>query len=245
MPRRRPRFVALVDLVTSARTDRAAAIELIAQGHVQIDGRIVDNPRARVPATAAVVIRPARQLRGGIKLAAALEQFAVSIRGRIALDVGAAAGGFTTVLLAAGASRVYAVDAGFGQLLGSLRADRRVVNLERHNLGELDGNLIVDPIGVVTADVSYLSIAAAVPQLEVVKLDADCDLIALVKPMYELRAAAAPTAPEELRRALRHACAGIAAAGWTVQATMRSPVRGARGTVEFLVHARRGTRRAS
>jgi 23S rRNA (cytidine1920-2'-O)/16S rRNA (cytidine1409-2'-O)-methyltransferase len=244
MPKRRARFVALVDLVPATRSDRAEAIRLIIERLVQVDGRIVDNPRARVPATAAVVIRRPAPLRGAAKLSAALEHFAVPIRGRVALDVGAAAGGFTSVLLAAGASRVYAVDAGFGQLLGSLRADPRVVDLERHNLGGLDPKVVVDAIGAVTIDVSYLSVAAAVPQLEVVKLEPDCDLIALVKPMYELHAGTAPTTPEELARAVARACDGIAAAGWVVQGTMRSPVLGARGAVEFLVHARRAGRRA-
>jgi 23S rRNA (cytidine1920-2'-O)/16S rRNA (cytidine1409-2'-O)-methyltransferase len=108
-------------------------------------------------------LRTPQPLAGEAKLRAALAAFAPAVQGRIALDVGAAAGGFTRVLLEAGARRVYAVDAGFGQLLGSLRQDPRVVNLERTNLGVLDAALVPDPIELVTIDVSYISLASAVP----------------------------------------------------------------------------------
>ena len=105
------------------------------------------------------------------------------------LDLGAAAGGFTRVLLESGAARVYAVDAGFGQLLGSLRQDPRVVNLEATNVAALDTHLIPEPIEVVTIDVSYLALAAAVAQLDRITIVPGADLIGLVKPMFELRLA--------------------------------------------------------
>src|SRR5207248_8695281 len=113
---------------------------------------------------AAVLVSGPPLLRGETKLRAALAAFDVSVAGRVALDVGAAAGGFTRALLAAGARRVYAVDAGYGQLLGSLRQDPRVVNLEATNLGELSVDLIPDQVELVTLDLSYLALAAAVPQ---------------------------------------------------------------------------------
>jgi hypothetical protein len=110
---------------------------------VRVDGLIVTNPRACVPRGAAVTIAaPPTPPRGARKLAAGLDAFADPVAGRVALDLGAAAGGFTHALLAAGARRVYAVDAGHGQLLGSLRADGRVVNLERTNLADLTGVLV-------------------------------------------------------------------------------------------------------
>jgi len=178
-------------------------------------------------------------LRGEAKLRAALERFDVPVRGRVCLDLGAAAGGFTRVLLEADAARVYAVDAGFGQLLGSLRQDPRVVNLEATNVARLDTKLVPAPIEVVTVDVSYLALAAAVAQLDRIELAAGADLIGLVKPMFELRLATAPADPSVVEEATRRACAGIEAAGWRVIATMPSPVRGGRGAVEALVHARR------
>jgi 23S rRNA (cytidine1920-2'-O)/16S rRNA (cytidine1409-2'-O)-methyltransferase len=178
-------------------------------------------------------------LRGEAKLRAALSGFDVRVAGRVCLDLGAAAGGFTRVLLEAGASRVYAVDAGFGQLLGSLRQDPRVVNLEATNVAALDTRLVPNPIEVVTIDVSYLALAAAVVQLDRITIASDADLIGLVKPMFELRLATAPSDPLIVDAAIERAAAGIVAAGWEVMGAMPSPVLGGRGAVEALVHARR------
>ena len=168
----------------------------------------------------------------------ALSAMAVPVTGRIALDVGAAAGGFTRVLLEAGAARVYAVDAGHGQLLGSLRQDPRVVALERTNLGALGPHVVPDVVEVVTMDLSYLPVARAAPQLEAVRLSPTADLVALVKPQHEL-GLGAPPGDQGVAQAVEHATAGLAACGWDVVASTRSPVLGARGAVEWLVHARR------
>ena len=168
----------------------------------------------------------------------ALRAMAVPVTGRIALDVGAAAGGFTRVLLEAGAARVYAVDAGHGQLLGSLRQDPRVVALERTNLGALGPHVVPDVVEVVTMDLSYLPVARAAPQLEAVRLSPTADLVALVKPQHEL-GLGAPPGDQGVARAVEHAAAGLAACGWDVVASTRSPVLGSRGAVEWLVHARR------
>jgi 23S rRNA (cytidine1920-2'-O)/16S rRNA (cytidine1409-2'-O)-methyltransferase len=143
--------------------DAADAIE---RGLVRVDGRIVTNPRSLVPDGASVTLVSREvPLRGEAKLEAALAAFGVDVRGRVALDLGASAGGFTRALLRAGAARVYAVDAGYGQLLGSLRQDQRVVDLERTNLGALSAALVPDEVGVVTADLSYVPLAVALPQL--------------------------------------------------------------------------------
>jgi 23S rRNA (cytidine1920-2'-O)/16S rRNA (cytidine1409-2'-O)-methyltransferase len=183
---------------------------------------------------------PARgPLRGEAKLRTALRAFDITVDGRVALDVGAAAGGFTRVLLEAGAVKVYAVDAGHGQLLGSLRQDSRVINLEAVNVGHLDTRLVPDEIGVVSIDVSYLSLASAVGQLDRVAFAAGADLIGLVKPMFELRLATAPTDLAVAQSAAERAAAGITAAGWTVLRVVASPVSGARGAREMLLHARR------
>jgi 23S rRNA (cytidine1920-2'-O)/16S rRNA (cytidine1409-2'-O)-methyltransferase len=214
--------------------------EHIAEHGVLVDGQVVHNPRSLVREGARIELRTETRLRGEAKLEAALAAFEVSVAGRVALDVGAAAGGFTRVLLGAGASRVYAVDVGFGQLLGSLRQDPRIVSLERVNVGELDEALVPDVVEVITVDLSYLSLAQAVPQLETVRIDERADLIALVKPMFELALPAPPTTTPELDGAVERVVAAVETSGWDVQGSIRSPVEGARGAVEFLLHARRG-----
>ncbi len=195
--------------------------------------------RPRPPRAPDLLATTHAPLRGEAKLRAALTEFGVQVTGRVCLDLGAAAGGFTRVLLESGAARVYAVDAGFGQLLGSLRQDERVINLEATNVSVLDSQLIPEAIEAVTIDVSYLALAAAVAQLDRITIAPGADLIGLVKPMFELRLARAPVDPETVDAATARAVAGIAETGWEIVGVMPSPVLGGRGAVEALVHARR------
>jgi 23S rRNA (cytidine1920-2'-O)/16S rRNA (cytidine1409-2'-O)-methyltransferase len=204
------------------------------------------TPASLVRSDAAIEVRNEVRiaLRGEAKLAAALETFAVRVRSRVCLDLGAVAGGFTRVLLAAGASRVYAVDAGHGQLLGSLRQDRAVVNLERTNLADLDRKLVPDRIDLVTADLSYISLARAIPQLDGrVTFAPYADLLGLVKPQFELGLARPPAEPGEIARAAERASVGVERGDWRVVGVEMSPVSGTRGSVELLLHARRGRER--
>jgi 23S rRNA (cytidine1920-2'-O)/16S rRNA (cytidine1409-2'-O)-methyltransferase len=213
--------------------------EAIETGRVLVAGKPVLNPRARVAESAPITVEPELVLRGVAKLEAAITAFHVAVEGRIALDCGAAAGGFTTVLLDHGAERVYAVDAGFGQLRGELRQNPRVVNLERTNLGELTTDLVPDVLGLVTFDLSYLSIARAIRELDRVQLTPDAELVALVKPMFELALGRPPEDSERLAAAVAAARQGVEDAHWKVLAVQESPTRGGRGAVEFLLHARR------
>lgn len=213
--------------------------QAIRDGQVTVDGRIVTNPASIVGPGSHIALQHPAPLRGEAKLQAALARFPLAAAGRIALDVGAAAGGFTRTLLAHGAARVYAVDAGHGQLLGSLRQDPRVVNLEATNLGSLNRALVPDVIDLVTLDLSYLSLTAAIPQLDAIAIAADADLVALVKPMFELQLSRPPGDRPRLEEALQRAIEGVGAAGWRVLSTMESPVLGSRGAVEFLIHAHR------
>jgi 23S rRNA (cytidine1920-2'-O)/16S rRNA (cytidine1409-2'-O)-methyltransferase len=215
--------------------------DAIRRGEVQVDGRINRNPASVVGRGSTVSLTAPPVLRGEAKLTAALHAFRLDPEGRTCLDIGAAAGGFSTVLLAAGARRVYAVDAGHGQLLGTLRQNPRVVNLEATNLGDLNQSLVPEPIDLFTLDLSYLSLTAAVPQLDVLEIGPDAEMVALVKPMFELHLSTPPSDRERLEEALRVAQSGIEIAGWAVVDSMESPVTGSRGAVEFLVHARRAT----
>jgi len=233
---RRPRTLA------KALADTFPAIEdpvrTIEDGGVAVDGKINRNPASVIGTGSSVTLTAPTILRGEAKLRAAIESFGVRVHGRTALDVGASTGGFTRVLLREGATRVYAVDAGHGQLLGSLRQDPRVVNLEATNLGDLTRDLVPHPIGLFCLDLSYLSLADAAPQLDRIRRVDGCDMIALVKPMFELHLPHPPDDRPRLEEALHLAGAGIARAGWEIVATIESPVTGARGAVEFLLYAR-------
>ena len=235
---RRLRLVRLLDELARQRPGVEHPDRLILAGLVRVDGRIVTNPRSLVRRGSPLRVTEPVELRGSTKLRAALAHFPVRVPGRTALDLGAAAGGFTRVLLEAGARRVYAVDAGHGQLVGELRQDPRVVNLERTNLAALDSRLVPHAVGLVTVDLSYLSLAEALPQLAGLRFAAGAELVALVKPQFELGLSATPVEPAVLERARGHATAGIERAGWQVLDTMESPVRGARGATEFFAWAR-------
>ncbi|MEX0873543.1 MAG: SAM-dependent methyltransferase [Actinomycetota bacterium] len=232
------RNVRLLDELSRVRPDLEDPPGAIDAGLVRVNGSVVTNPDSRIERGASIVVARATDLRGRRKLAAALDGFGVLVDGRVALDVGAAAGGFTSALLERGARRVYAVDAGHGQLLGSLRQDDRVVNLEGTNIADLDRTLVPDRVDLVTIDVSYLSLSDAVGQVTMLTFSPAAELVGLVKPMFELRLAEAPTDTETLARAMEAAERGISAAGWLVTGRMRSAVGGAKGAIEGFVHAR-------
>jgi len=241
--RHRARFVALVDLLARLRPD--VDLDAITDGRVLVDGRVLTNPRARVRADVSLRVAPEPRLRGTIKLTHALDEFGLDVVDRVAVDVGASAGGFTVALLQRGAARVYAVDAGIGELLGQLRNDARVVNLEGHNLGVLDGSVVPDRVDLVTMDLSYLALHDAVPQLARLDLAGDADLVVLVKPTFELGRGALAATDSDVIAATRRAVAGIVASGWTVVETCDAPRTGRRGAREAFVHARRARTRVS
>lgn len=198
------------------------------------------NPESQVRDDARIVVRRAKELRGEVKLAAGLDAFTkpVEIAGEVCLDVGASTGGFTTELLRRGARFVYAVDAGHGQLLGSLRQDPRVKNLESTNASELTTQLIPQAIDVVTVDVSYSPLRAIVPDITgALRFSPAAVMIALVKPMFELQAASLPTERADLERAANSGEAALDSAGWHVDQVIESPVRGNGGAVEFFIRA--------
>ena len=238
MPRRkRARFVALLTLLQRRFPDLDEPARLIGEGAVVVDGAAATNPRMCVRADAAVRVQRPRPLRGTIKLGCALRAFGVCPAGAVALDLGAAAGGFTQALLDAGAARVYAVDAGAGQLRGSLRANPKVINLERTNLADLDRRLIPEPAELVTMDLSYLAVAGAIGQVDRRLLAPGAQLIALVKPTFELHAATLADQPRQVRAAVRAAARALADHGWQVLGQQPSPILGAKGAVEVFLHA--------
>jgi 23S rRNA (cytidine1920-2'-O)/16S rRNA (cytidine1409-2'-O)-methyltransferase len=237
--------VALIDLLHRRDPPLDDAGAALAEFRVLVDGVIVTNPAARVRTDAAVVVRDRRQPQGVTKLGSALDRLDVAVEGRLGMDVGACTGGFTLALLHRGARRVVAVDVGYGQLLGSLQQDERVVNLERTNVSDLTPELVAAPevLGglpdVVVADVTKIPLRQVGRQLAERRVPAaGADLVGLVKPMFELATGELPTAPADLDRAVRLAESGLAGHGWTVVETIESAVRGHGGAVEYFVHAR-------
>ncbi|MDD4080718.1 MAG: TlyA family RNA methyltransferase [Eubacteriales bacterium] len=184
--------------------------------------------------------KPAYLARGGVKLAGALEHFGASPKGRVCLDAGASTGGFTDCLLKHGAKLVYAVDAGFGQLLGSLRQDSRVKNLERTNLSD-PALLSLDPRpDYATCDLSYLSLRESVPIYQGI-LGGRGTLICLVKPLFEVDDALARRTGVIEDSAYTPMLTDLAGflnslEGVAVNGVCPSPVRGNGGTVEFFFH---------
>lgn len=235
----RRQYVALISLMRDRLPHVDNPEDLVRRGHVLVDGAPISNVKAFVPADAGIKLRQPRPLRGTLKLAHAISVFGLDLKGVVAVDVGAAAGGFTQALLDAGAARVYAVDAGTGQLRGWLRADSRVVNLEDTNLGQLSAHLVPEPVDLVVMDLSYLSIAEAVPQLDELDLVAGARLVALVKPTFELHRGRLAAEPAQVSVAVHKAVDALRGAGWTPEGQTASPVKGSRGAVEVLLLATR------
>jgi 23S rRNA (cytidine1920-2'-O)/16S rRNA (cytidine1409-2'-O)-methyltransferase len=195
---------------------------------------------------AALVAAPAHPWvgRGGVKLAYALETWPVTVEGAVAADVGASTGGFTEVALSRGASKVYAVDVGRGQLHARLAGDPRVVNLEATDARDLSPALIPEPVDLVVTDVSFIGLAKALPAaLALVR--GGGELVALVKPQFEVgpeRVGKGGLVKDKAARldALEGVKAFLTASGWTLQATTDSPIEGGDGNREFLLWARKG-----
>jgi 23S rRNA (cytidine1920-2'-O)/16S rRNA (cytidine1409-2'-O)-methyltransferase len=182
--------------------------------------------------------------RGGEKLDAALDHFGIDVGGRSALDAGASTGGFTDCLLQRGAARVVAVDVGRGQLHPSLRGDPRVTVFERMNVRHLTPEHLSDErFPVVTADLSFISLRTVAANL-VALAAPGADLVVLVKPQFEAgrrevsRGRGVIRDPEVWERVVAEVAAAFASEGSDMIGTMRSPLTGADGNVEFLLHLR-------
>ena len=178
--------------------------------------------------------------RGGEKLDAALERFAIDVAGRRCLDAGASTGGFTDCLLQRGAAEVVAVDVGFGQLHERLRADPRVRNLERTNIRGVDADAVGGPVALTVGDLSFISLRTVLPAL-LGLTEPEGDLVLLVKPQFEAgrqeasRGKGVIRDPEVWRRVLEEVRSAAASQGATMMEAMASPLLGADGNREFLV----------
>lgn len=227
---------------------RERAQALILAGRVRVDQ--VERPKAGLQVSEATGIdvdgEEAWVSRGAHKLIGALDAFRVSCEGRIAADIGSSTGGFTEVLLARGASRVYAFDSGVGQLHERLRQDPRVILSERTNARHLDEQALPERPTLATMDVSFISILKILPALARV-LAPGADIVSLVKPQFEAGRAEVGSGGI-VRDAAVHGrvmlgvCESAEALGFHVVAVCRSAIDGAGGNREFFMHAIAGSK---
>jgi len=224
---------------------RAKARAAIEAGGVSANGRVVLKPSETLDEAAEVVAVAAHPWvgRGALKLVHALESWPVAVAGRVVMDVGASTGGFTEVCLVKGAARVYAVDVGRGQLHATLVGDPRVANLEATDARDLTPALIPDAPQLVVSDVSFIGLAKALPAALALAAE-DADLIALVKPQFEVgpdRVGKGGLVKDEAARAeaLAAVIAFLEGAGWVAQAAIDSPIAGGDGNLEYLLWAKK------
>jgi len=221
---------------------REKAQALIMAGEVLVDGQPAAKPGQSVPAESRIEVsaQPPYVSRGGIKLATALDHFAIRVAGRICLDVGASTGGFTDCLLQRGAARVHAVDVGSGQLDWKIRNDPRVVVHEKLNARYLQPADLGEPIHLAVCDVSFISVTLILPAIAPV-LHAAGEMVILVKPQFEVGKGQVGKGgivrETELQQA---ACSRVEAVARQLgfeTGIIESPILGAEGNREFLLYA--------
>ena len=219
---------------------RQQAQRLIMAGQVAVDDQVVDKAGTRVPVTAQVSVTGGLPYasRGGIKLEAAIEAFAIDPDGWIVADVGASTGGFTDCLLQHGARRVYAIDVGYGQLAWKLQQDPRVVVMDRTNARHLAA--LPEPVDLATIDVSFISLKLILPTVTG-WLREGGQIVALIKPQFEagrkqVGKGGVVRDPAVHRAILEDLTTWAASQGMGLGGLIRSPLTRPAGNVEFLAH---------
>ncbi|NVN88257.1 MAG: TlyA family RNA methyltransferase [Rhodopseudomonas sp.] len=241
-PRKRADVVLVERGLFESRARAQAAIEA---GLVIADGKPVAKPSEGIAEDAVLQAEPAHPWvsRGGVKLAGALEHYPIPIEGHICLDVGASTGGFTEVLLANGASLVFAVDVGRGQLHGSLHGHPRIVSMEETDIRSLQGQRLPQRPDVVVIDASFISLKAVLPAALSLAA-APMHLLALIKPQFEAtrkHAKRGVVRDEAVHQAVCDDVAAYAAAlGCEDIKVFASMIAGGDGNAEFFLGARRG-----
>ena len=236
------------DLAMLARDlaeSRSKAQALIIAGKVFSGARRIDKPGESVAVDAILEVRGPDHpwvSRGGVKLAHALDHFAIDPAGLVCLDIGASTGGFTHVLVTHGAARVYAVDVGHGQLAWALRNDPKVVVLERTNARHLTRAQVPEPVDLMVCDTSFIGLETVLPA-PLALAAPGARLVALIKPQFEVGKGRVGKGGVVRDKALHtEVCARISAwldglPGWRVLGVTESPIRGPEGNVEFLIAA--------
>jgi 23S rRNA (cytidine1920-2'-O)/16S rRNA (cytidine1409-2'-O)-methyltransferase len=234
-------------------SSRAQAQALVMAGKVFSGQRRLEKAGHRIGADQPIEVRGAPHpwvSRGGLKADHGLKNFRIPVEDAVALDIGASTGGFTDVLLARGAARVYAVDVGRGQLAWKLRQDPRVVVLEGVNARHLTRAQVTEPVDIVVCDASFIGLELVLPaSLALARRGAY--LMALIKPQFEVGKGRVGKGGVVRDAALHEEVVARLSAwlevdmGWSVLGVTESPIRGAEGNREFLISARNGDREGS
>jgi 23S rRNA (cytidine1920-2'-O)/16S rRNA (cytidine1409-2'-O)-methyltransferase len=230
---------------------RTRAQALILAGQVRVgegDGARLDHKAGDLVATETTLALTERDpyvSRGGHKLAAALDAFGIDPAGLVCLDAGASTGGFSDVLLQRGATRVYAVDVGRGQLADTLRRDERVVSMERTNARSLTASSLPEPIDLAVIDVSFISLALVLgPIASTLRPGPNAPIIALVKPQFEAGKGRTDHGvvrdPAVHREVLEQVVDAARSVGLGARALIPSPILGPEGNREFLIRLQAG-----
>jgi 23S rRNA (cytidine1920-2'-O)/16S rRNA (cytidine1409-2'-O)-methyltransferase len=241
-PRKRADMLLVERGLFESRARAQAAIEA---GLVTANDKQVTKPSEGIPADAVLQAQPAHPYvsRGGVKLAGALEQYPIDIENHVCLDVGASTGGFTEVLLANGASVVFAIDVGREQLHPSLRGHPKIVSMEETDIRSFEGKRLPMRPDVVVIDVSFISLKAVLP-VALSLAAAPMHLLALIKPQFE--AARKHSKRGIIRNAMVHQeicddiTAYVTSLGCTDIEVFPSSIAGGDGNIEFFIGARRG-----
>lgn len=222
---------------------RSLAQKLILAGEVRVDGQVITEPGKKIAALAEIVVEagPRFVSRGGEKLEPALEAFGLAdLQGRLCADVGASTGGFTDCMLQHGAGKVFAIDVGYGILHWKMRSDPRVVVMERTNARYVDK--LEEPVSLVTIDASFISLRLLLPVTANWFGEQGGEVVALIKPQFEAgreevnRGDGVIHDPQVHRAVLEDILHFAQESGYSVNGLIRSPIKGPKGNIEFLVH---------
>lgn len=222
---------------------RQKAQAFILEGKVIVDGKKVNKSGVTVSSDSEIRIIDKGipfVSRGGLKLEAAMKEFGITVRDKVAMDVGASTGGFTDCLLKYGAKKVYAIDVGYGQLAWSLRKDPRVIPFERVNIRYMERGTIKEEIDIVTVDTSFISLGKVLPAVKNF-LGRKGEIVALIKPQFEVGKGAVDKGGiirDETKRLKVLEKIKILAEdlGLKVSGLMKSPILGHKGNVEYLFY---------
>ena len=221
---------------------RERAKRLIMAGEVLVDEQKIDKAGTAVKPEAHIRLL-SKDIpyvsRGGLKLAKAIKEFGVSLKGKVAADIGASTGGFTDCMLQSGAVQVFAIDVGYGQLAWKLRTDERVVNMERTNIRQVTPDMIGRPLDFASIDVAFISLDKVLPVARTL-LAENGEIVALIKPQFEagrenVGKKGVVRDPEVHRAVIEKVISLARGLDLTPLALTYSPVKGPEGNIEYLV----------